>query len=318
MTKDLSILSKSTPIPMKDNSPLKQNFRYLPLYPEIDGWGARVLSAGYVETPAGAPYPAPGHPDDHNFTWESGRRLQAHAFLYITAGEGIYESEAAGVLPVKAGDALIVFPGVWHRYRPLPETGWREHWVEATGSLLELAVERAGFSPRAPVIYAGHDSMLLSSFNEVIETIGAQPPGFQALVGIQSVMIIAKIRSLAQTLRDAGDPGDAVMVRKAILVMAENLDGFIDWPALTARLGRSYTSFRRVFRKTTGRAPGDYFTEMKINRAKQLLTSSSRSIQEIATLLGFDTSSHFSHLFKARTGLSPRGFRKGETQEREE
>jgi AraC-like DNA-binding protein len=294
---------------MKPTDRSKRYFRYLPLYPEIDDWGARVLSAGCIETPTDSPYPAPGHPDDHQFDWETGRKLSAHAFIYITSGKGVYESDASGTSEVNAGDVFVIFPGVWHRYRPMIESGWIEYWVECEGPLVETAVAKSRLSAKEPVIHVGHDRTLLGYFSEIIETIQAEPPGFQALIGLQSTMAIARMRSLRQGLLEAGNPSDQKMVREAILAMAEDLDAKIVWEDLAAKLGVSYSSFRRTFRRITDRSPGDYFIEMKINRAKQLLAIPSRSVQEIAEILGFDTASHFSHLFKARTGKSPRAFR---------
>lgn len=296
---------------MKAASQATQSFRYLPLYPEIDDWGARVLSAGSIQSPAGSRYPAPGHPDDHSFEWETGRRLGAYAVVYITAGKGRYESEASGISEVEAGDVFVIFPGVWHRYRPDAETGWTEFWVEAEGGLMETAIAKTGLQPAGPVVRVGHDDSLMNYFSEIIATMQAEPPGFQALIGLQSVMVVARLRSLKLDQQEARNLTGEKMVRQVILTMARSLHLRMNWEDLAGKLGVSYSSFRRTFRSVTGRSPADYFTEMRMNRAKQLLSVPEKPVQEIATILGFDTSSHFSHLFKARTGLSPRAFRTG-------
>ena len=67
----------------------------------------------------------------------------------------------------------------------------------------------------------------------------------------------------------------------------------------------SYSSFRRAFRKDTGLSPGSYFIEMKMNRARQLLASTGKTIQEISGLLGFESVYYFSRLFKSRNGMPP-------------
>ncbi|MDB6076753.1 MAG: araC 2 [Akkermansiaceae bacterium] len=294
---------------MKTAALTTQSFRYLPLYPEIDDWGARVLSAGRIQSPPGAPYPAPGHPDDHHFEWSTGRRLGAFAVVYITAGKGIYESETSGISPVEAGDLFVIFPGVWHRYRPDPETGWTEYWVESEGNLMETAIAKTRLQPAEPVVHVGHDDTLMSYLSEIIATIHAEPPGFQALIGLQSVMVVARLRSLRLDQLESRHLTGEKMVRQAILAMSKGLHLRMNWEDFSGKLGVSYSSFRRTFRGVTGRSPADYFTEMRMNRAKQLLAAPSKSIQEVSAILGFDTSSHFSHLFKTRTGLSPRAFR---------
>ena len=290
------------------NTPRKY-FRYLPLYPEIEGWGARVMDAGCTQVLAGQIYPAPGHPDDHHFDWETGRKLAAHTFVYITAGEGVFESKASGEVKVNAGDVFVIFPGVWHRFRPKVDVGWNEYWVECEGELLEAAVKNAALVPEEPVITVGHDPALLECFTSILETIQNEPPGYQAIIGLQCVTIIARIRSRQQMARDRLNPSDEKLVRQAIFLMRENLGGRMEWEELAAQLGISYSSFRRIFPRATGCSPGNFFLEMKMNRAKQLLGIPGKSIQEISLLLGFDSSSHFSHSFKSRIGVSPRQFR---------
>ncbi|RYD42519.1 MAG: hypothetical protein EOP85_11165, partial [Verrucomicrobiaceae bacterium] len=204
-------------------------FRYLPLYPEIEGWGARVLDVGCTQVPVGQEYPAPGHPDDHHFNWETGRRLTAHTFVYITGGEGVFESEESGITKVKAGDVFVIFPGVWHRFRPKIDVGWNEYWVECEGELLEAAVKNAGLVPAHPVITVGHNPAFLECFTSILDTIQAEPPGYQAIIGLQSVTIVAWIRSLRQLVRDRKNPSNEKLVSQAILLMNEGLGGRMEW-----------------------------------------------------------------------------------------
>lgn len=69
----------------------------------------------------------------------------------------------------------------------------------------------------------------------------------------------------------------------------------------------SYVS--RVFKQTTGMNLSDYITVCRINKAKELLVSSSDSVRIIAEKVGFDTSQYFSMVFRKETGLTPGEFR---------
>jgi AraC-like DNA-binding protein len=285
-------------------------FRYLPAYSGMEEWGARVLDAGYTKVPAEAIYPAPGHPEDHDFSWDDGRRLSAYTFVYITSGRGEFDSDVSGKVEVTAGNVMVVFPDVWHRYRPNRETGWDEYWVECEGWAIDSAVKRIGLDAAHPVINVGLDDAFLRCFLNVFETVESEPPGFEAVIGLRSLEIIARIRSLQMIATEQGlTPGEKA-VRQAILKMRENLGSTMEWATVAKELGMSYSSFRRAFGKATGRAPGDYFIELKMNRARQLLQSSDKSIQEIADLLGFESGYYFSRLFKARNGVPPSEVRK--------
>lgn len=80
------------------------------------------------------------------FEWVTGRVLGAFQVVWIAAGTGEFESQASGLVSLEAGMAVLLFPGVWHRYRPHAETGWTEKWVELGGEAIDrlLAVEVIG------------------------------------------------------------------------------------------------------------------------------------------------------------------------------
>jgi AraC-like DNA-binding protein len=56
-------------------------------------------------------------------------------------------------------------------------------------------------------------------------------------------------------------------------------------------------------------SPNQYHLEVKIEKAKELLTITDLSIKEIASDLGYDNQNYFSNLFSKRVGCSPSSFR---------
>ncbi len=71
-------------------------------------------------------------------------------------------------------------------------------------------------------------------------------------------------------------------------------------------------SFIRAFRKEFNRTPLSYLTEKRVNRAKNLLLLSNKSVKEITHDCGFRDPSHFCMVFRKATWLSPGEFRRGE------
>lgn len=65
-----------------------------------------------------------------------------------------------------------------------------------------------------------------------------------------------------------------------------------------------------VIKTKTGKAIGTWIAEKTISEAKALLQNSSVSIKEIAYMLGFTESAHFSNYFKKHTESSPVAYRR--------
>lgn len=66
--------------------------------------------------------------------------------------------------------------------------------------------------------------------------------------------------------------------------------------------------FRAIFKNIYNVSPKTYITNLKISRAKELLSSGMYSVTEVAFLSGYTDLSHFSREFKKTTGVSPKLF----------
>ena len=65
-----------------------------------------------------------------------------------------------------------------------------------------------------------------------------------------------------------------------------------------------------LLKKETGQSVKSHLQSYMIAKAKNLLLSTNNSVSEVAYVLGFEYPQHFSKLFKLKTGLSPKEYRK--------
>ena len=77
----------------------------------------------------------------------------------------------------------------------------------------------------------------------------------------------------------------------------------------------SYLS--RVFKSRTGRTLLWYHNHARCEAARALLSQSDVSISRAGELAGFVSSSHFSHIFKKMTGVTPTEYRQDCMQKRD-
>ena len=75
-------------------------------------------------------------------------------------------------------------------------------------------------------------------------------------------------------------------------------------------LNLSLSSFKRHFISVYKTTPGHWLQEQKLNHAYKLLVTTDKPVTDISFESGFEDSTHFSHLFKKRFGLSPLKYRK--------
>ena len=71
----------------------------------------------------------------------------------------------------------------------------------------------------------------------------------------------------------------------------------------------SRTYLCRIFREATGTSPVDYWTNLKIKRAKALIRQGGYNITQISEELGYSSIHHFTRMFKRVTGMAPTAYR---------
>ncbi|AFY77191.1 transcriptional regulator containing an amidase domain and an AraC-type DNA-binding HTH domain [Pleurocapsa sp. PCC 7327] len=89
----------------------------------------------------------------------------------------------------------------------------------------------------------------------------------------------------------------------------EHLNQDIKLADLAQLLGMSQFHFSHLFKQSLGIAPYQYLLQQRIERAKQLLKQTERSIMEIALECGFNSHSHLSKQFRQLTGMTPKAYR---------
>ncbi|SHN22393.1 response regulator transcription factor [Gracilibacillus kekensis] len=67
--------------------------------------------------------------------------------------------------------------------------------------------------------------------------------------------------------------------------------------------------FSRVFKKETGESFIEYVTKLKMEKAKELLDTTTVTVEQLSADLGFDNKSYFLKTFKKYTSMSPKDYK---------
>ncbi|MBI3652466.1 MAG: helix-turn-helix transcriptional regulator [Acidobacteria bacterium] len=98
-------------------------------------------------------------------------------------------------------------------------------------------------------------------------------------------------------------------LRRAIEFMHDNFGRELALAEIAAAAYLSEFHFARLFKQITGLTPHVYLANLRLERARKLLTETPIPIIEIAAMVGYQSHSHFTKIFKSVTGLTPRAYR---------
>lgn len=280
---------------------------YPTVSPADEDWGLYMNVAGSAVIQPLAEYPPPGHPNEYTFTCNKGRILHEFQIIYITNGSGVMETKE-GTFEIESGSILLLFPGVWHRYRPNLKTGWTEHYIGFNGIFASQLYRNPILNTESPVLKIGFQEDLLIKFDEVFILIYEGKPGNQQICAGNTIFILGKVISSIRNSEFAGKDIER-KIQKACIHLRENLNTNLNMEKFAEDLNLGYSYFRRMFKNYTGLSPNQYYMQLKIKKAKELIMNSEKSIKEISNELGFETAQYFSRIYKKKVGTNPTDLR---------
>jgi len=110
---------------------------------------------------------------------------------------------------------------------------------------------------------------------------------------------------------DERSPNEIILEAKNYL--RRNVATNINLEDLVSFIGYSRTRFFSSFKENTGLTPGEYLRNLRIEKAKSLLSETSRTAVDIASECGFGDPAHFCRRFKDMTGFTPLAYRQHKT-----
>lgn len=87
--------------------------------------------------------------------------------------------------------------------------------------------------------------------------------------------------------------------------LSNHLSERLTLQGMAKRANLSVSRFSTLFKQQFGSSPHQYFLEMRINHARELLEKTELTLEQIASYCGFANIHHFSKAYKKRMGKSP-------------
>lgn len=260
--------------------------------------------------------------DKYNADFHSHHNLE---ISYIKSGTGIYYINE-NIYDLKARDIMIISNTENHRISIQkgeylvntvihfePEFIWNALNYDMDYKFLQIFYEKGdGQSNRLdrknPITNEIYND-LLSIETEFIY----KQPAYELMVKIKLLNIFANIiryYDFASNIKSKSVPHkDMSDMNKVLDYINKNLNNEIRLDNLADIACMSPTYFSANFKKFNGLSPFEYITSKRIQMAIEYIKTTKKSITEIATLCGFNTSANFNKTFKKLTGKSPSQYR---------
>lgn len=229
---------------------------------------------------------------------------------FTIAGRGRVGS-VGGEFIVEAGDCVLFRPGTrhdygvepvlqhweiaWAHFRPRPE--WLDllNWPEVAPGLLRLHL--ANKAARRQI---AHELKQVNTYARG-DLPNREAFAMNALERALLLLCAENPRAAAHSL----DPRIEIVLAHLRAYPAARHSR----EQLAVLSSLSLSRFSHLFQAQVGQSPQEFTEFLRIDKAKNLLETTPRSIQSVAAEVGFEDALYFSRRFKLRTGLTPKAYR---------
>ena len=250
--------------------------------------------------------------------WEKNAPLHAfgpqvrknYVMHFVLDGKGTY-SNGVRIWNLSRGDVFFIAPGDKYEYVADEKEPWSYTWIGFNGVRAEEFSSVAGFTREEPVRHCLHLSEIQAMISGMLDAHTMNLPDDlhrnALLLDIFSLLIRENAEAGKSVSSTVQEPG---FVDLALDYIVKNIDKNIRINDLASRLNVSRSYLSSSFKKALGCSPQTFILNLRMERAKNLLRTTTLPINVIADSVGYQDQLAFSKIFKHYFGVSPRDFRK--------
>lgn len=226
--------------------------------------------------------------------------------IYCVEGRGHYQT-ATRSYTLNANQFMILPPGKFHIYQADLHYPWSIYWVHFSGHKVKQLNEWMHTEDYEQPTGIEYNKKIIDQWFEIYNALASGYSDNNLAFANLCLYKFLAFFLCHPNLIPANILPDPV--GESIAYMRANIDKTLTVYNFAECIKLSGSHYSSLFRKKTGASPMDYFIQLKIQHACQLLSQTDLRISEIADKIGYDDSFYFSRLFKKINGKSPKAYR---------
>lgn len=217
---------------------------------------------------------------------------------YVTRGKGVFKT-GKNTYEISSGDGFLIYPYEITYYKADHDHPWEYYWIAWGGEFSQQLISNIKFTQDNSVVHNDNINEMIDIFQEIFKLYENEYNHYDLLGGFYSLM--------SNFIVTANDNNQ--IINKAITFIHNHYRNIKSIEEIADHIFISRSCLYRVFMEALEKSPKQFLTDFRIQKAQELLESSTLSIDKISGNCGFKSTSHFSNIFKEKIGLSPTQYR---------
>ena len=237
-----------------------------------------------------------------------------YEIIYVIKGEFHHSFDEKNFTKLKAGDCVIVVPGVYHTFYGEQSYYYKRDFLVDKSFFKQQCDNMIGLHKK---IHDNYENTIVSFSPDEIDFLEKNLSTLQnqndinvkiSLGSIFLFMFFNKFLSACQNINSA--TAKPKLASRIIEVLNLNHNIINPLQSIQNKFHYSPSYICHYFKKETGMTITEYANEIKLKHASFYLVSTSLSLREICDRVGYESLSYFHKLFYKKYGVTPTQYRK--------
>ncbi len=233
-----------------------------------------------------------------------------YQLIYIASGKGYFYFHEDSPTIIHAGNMVLYSPLEPQKYIYYGADQSDIYWIHFSGNNIPELFRTYKIDTNTHVIPVGTNSNYAHYFEKIILELQLQKDFYKesSILFFTQLLIMMGRFNKENTLTKEGISSEKI--DEATTYFHEHYRENINIESYVESKGLTTSSFFRKFKHYTGMTPLQYLLDIRLSNAKKLLETTDYSINEIASIIGYENALYFSRLFHKHVGVSPKEYRR--------
>lgn len=226
--------------------------------------------------------------------------------FYCISGKGYFNTQL-GNFELNANQFTILPANQPHRYQADISDPWSIYWIHFSGEKLAELNQFINIDHFNCATNIRYNEQIIQLWEQMYFSLNEEYNA--ANLGQANLCLYHFLSLFIFPEREIKKSAEDDKIAEAIHYLKNNINKSLSVQQIAEQFHFSASHFSALFKNKMGRSPIEYFIQLKIHYACQLLDQSSLRVKEIAEKIGYEDAFYFSRQFRKIMGCSPYNYK---------
>lgn len=226
----------------------------------------------------------------------------------VLNGKGTYKVNNTSY-NLTSGDGFLIYPNELIYYEADKDNPWEYIWVGLVGTKVSDYLSKTSISKSNPIFTLSKSSNLINTINSIINSTKIDNNKNLKILATLYDFLFELLNEFPTTINNNKNTQQTYL-DEALLYIQLNFQDNISIMDIANHLSIDRSYLHRIFKRNLNLSPQEYILNLKLEKASELLSTTSLTIGAISRSVGYNDTMLFSKTFKKYKGCTPSRYRK--------